>query len=754
MSKAPCTPSRSRSRAASSTMTKTPTQGKTRSFRSTATPSTVTPSSAENSLIDGSPPRPPNAWILYRSYKLEQLKKAESQERAAGTSSSKKRCASPAKGSLTASALAALASVANESDNADCSSRPSTPSLASQNTRTTTTLWGTSSSSKTSSTGQSLGGPAAAAGYTPISTLLAQMWRSEPEEVKASFHDLAKTKEEEHKKMFPDYKYRPKETEKSRAARERRRRGGNGEPCSSLIDPARLPKSVSPSSRQRTVLVNRRSESPARQAARPYPASPRLQKDAARSDHTHISMAQRRSPRFLDPKISQVNVKAVTERTVSDSSVASMATIVDLGSVGATDAGTSISAYQVSLVESPKSKDDSFQQDKGSSIDPKQESDSRVPCLEGIQYPNVAQDETTRQLIASPRPVDADMMDWLTGDAVGEAGTLPFPGTDFDVLSSLWTCPSPCQVSDGTTGVSMVKASNDDTTINPSAVSTLQRTDEAASILAKVEVEKLAEPTWTSANAPLAPVWSKEDEELIDFLNQQSADFLCDSEVEDFLSDPRDKNVLPSEIKSKSHTLNATTSFRQSNSLSRDPHARSKSMSSTVGALSGTARFPRPRMARLPLLSPITSVLSPILCGPTADLYKSDGKEAPDHSKETAREAALATPQSERRSASDTTVSQHFSSDTRSNREEHLQDTFRLEYSEKRCHPRMSAVTSAASANDFDGTSLLASSPTRLMTTPSSLAQTTTNRIFVLHGSFTERELWNLLLSSDGSLQR
>ncbi|CAO1619402.1 unnamed protein product [Sympodiomycopsis kandeliae] len=168
-------------------------------------------------------PRPPNAWILYRSHKLDQLKERQERQKAIDDADpeSARRRSSAKKGALTASALALLsASQDPPSSSTAMGSRRSvspTPSLTSEATMTTTTM-APSSSNGYAATNHTT---------TPISTLLAQMWKHEPEDVKQNFHRLAKKKVEEHKRLWPSYKYKPKETPKSIRARQRRRTGSD-----------------------------------------------------------------------------------------------------------------------------------------------------------------------------------------------------------------------------------------------------------------------------------------------------------------------------------------------------------------------------------------------------------------------------------------------------------------------------------------------------------------------------------------------
>lgn len=237
-------------------------------------------------------PRPPNAWILYRSHKIEQLRREElrlaAQEQARG---SQREPTTPAKGhtrrsssggsglkrgALTASALAALGGPSQDGDPSptkpffgafeDRRSRVGspTPSLSS-------TLAPSSSFIQPPSTSTSVQEPSSASGMTastnvPISTLLAQMWKSEPESVKSTFKDMAKRKEAEHKQAYPEYKYTPRVTEKSIKARQKAKGVRK-------IATGRVHADVS--GEQEQVSHRTRSASPKRQRYPPPQASPR-----------------------------------------------------------------------------------------------------------------------------------------------------------------------------------------------------------------------------------------------------------------------------------------------------------------------------------------------------------------------------------------------------------------------------------------------------------------------------------------------
>ncbi|CAO1615347.1 unnamed protein product [Parajaminaea phylloscopi] len=622
MTKTPCTPSRGRAQSAIASPPKTPTPTAVRATRSVvaATNSRPAPASADSSPTGSSPPRPPNAWILYRSYKLDQLKQAETQgassEDTAGVTanrSKKKRSGSPVKGALTASALAALATVSNDSWKAQQDSRPATPSLVSE--ITDSTLATGSSLCATSSQGGSrasshLGGPKK---HTPISSLLAQMWKHEPEDVKASFHQLAKSKEQEHRKMWPDYKYRPKDTEKSRAARERRRRGINGEPSSSLIDPDRLPRSTSPRLKERHVGERCRTGSPARAAARPYPAS----LGNLRTERPAIA-AGRLGP-LEDSAVdgSQRNMSARTrgpltaEQSVSDSSMVSSATIIEHDTAAPSPAK---SASQEPLLSSGSANFGEqacfFQSSPETTYSALTHS---TPLTVSSQQGDVffrgwdtfaaGEDVTMRQLIASPRAFDMDTMEWLTRDALAESGP-PLMGvaeSTFDILSSVWPAEDradspPAGILEPTGSSSKVEATQSRSQLSK----THHRADSAASCQdISMTSELLSSEILVSQDGEEAKSPDRSGEaELLEYLSRQSSSLLCDSPVEELLADPRDRNVLPSEVKGKRRTPSPV--IAPAALLTRNPYRAGRPLSSSV-VNDAQSRFPRPRAGRFPL---------------------------------------------------------------------------------------------------------------------------------------------------------
>lgn len=105
-------------------------------------------SQADKELV---PPRPPNAWILYRSIKFKEFKA--------------KKFSSPM--SMTPPLSASPASTVS-SNNAHSGLQ------------------------------------------AEVSRIVSDMWKSEKEEVKLSYIKMAEEKKNQHMEMFPDYKYRPK----------------------------------------------------------------------------------------------------------------------------------------------------------------------------------------------------------------------------------------------------------------------------------------------------------------------------------------------------------------------------------------------------------------------------------------------------------------------------------------------------------------------------------------------------------------
>lgn len=293
-------------------------------------------------------PRPPNAWILYRSHKLQQLRETN-QAQAPSTSGPLRKSRSSRgadrfqSGGLTATALAALEAMggvasdageaATESSSFETRHRQSSPTPSLTTTSFSLSTSGPSASlfssgsrhqaahSTTSASANDIGSSRPSGG--DISTLLAKLWKSEPDSVKQSFHDLAKEKVEEHKRTWPDYKYQPRATEKVKLAKERRRARSktNREEAeeqddqvfvtpkkpvasssrhaspSKAVSSKRIPRSTAAAGSSNR--LERSSVSPARQAARPYPVtSPRRQ---AQQDQQRPNSSLRRSPRLRGP---------------------------------------------------------------------------------------------------------------------------------------------------------------------------------------------------------------------------------------------------------------------------------------------------------------------------------------------------------------------------------------------------------------------------------------------------------------------
>lgn len=159
------------------------------------------------------------------------------------------------------------------------------------------------------------------------------MWKSEPESVKSTFKDMAKRKEAEHKQAYPEYKYTPRVTEKSIKARQKAKglkRIATGKvqtDLSAVQGPSsHSPRSTSPkrqrypppqASPRRSLRSARgqgspgreedfrRSLSPMREAARPYPtlsnsvdAHPAETRAALQAPDDGNVKGLRRSPRF------------------------------------------------------------------------------------------------------------------------------------------------------------------------------------------------------------------------------------------------------------------------------------------------------------------------------------------------------------------------------------------------------------------------------------------------------------------------
>lgn len=107
-------------------------------------------SQADKDLV---PPRPPNAWILYRSAKFKEFKA--------------KQESAPSSGGVTPPLSACPTSVTSQV--------PSHPGLQAE-----------------------------------VSRIISDMWKTERQDVKMEYVKLAEEKKNQHMEMFPDYKYRPK----------------------------------------------------------------------------------------------------------------------------------------------------------------------------------------------------------------------------------------------------------------------------------------------------------------------------------------------------------------------------------------------------------------------------------------------------------------------------------------------------------------------------------------------------------------
>ncbi|CAD6939718.1 unnamed protein product [Tilletia controversa] len=137
-------------------------------------------------------PRPPNAWILYRSAKVAELR-----------------------GNLGSTTALETPGCSNAAADSSLSRSPSKtkyeptmqPSDALPTAPPTLTV-----------TGKHLSPQA------EMSKNLGELWRTEPKEVKDFYYELAEKKRAEHEATHPGYKYKPRKTEKSVAARMARRK--------------------------------------------------------------------------------------------------------------------------------------------------------------------------------------------------------------------------------------------------------------------------------------------------------------------------------------------------------------------------------------------------------------------------------------------------------------------------------------------------------------------------------------------------
>ncbi|CAD6948713.1 unnamed protein product [Tilletia laevis] len=137
-------------------------------------------------------PRPPNAWILYRSAKVAELR---------GNLGSTTTLETP--GCSNAAADSSLSRSPSKTTD-EPTMQPSDALPAAPPTLTVT--------------GKLLSPQA------EMSKNLGELWRTEPKEVKDFYYELAEKKRAEHEETHPGYKYKPRKTEKSVAARMARRK--------------------------------------------------------------------------------------------------------------------------------------------------------------------------------------------------------------------------------------------------------------------------------------------------------------------------------------------------------------------------------------------------------------------------------------------------------------------------------------------------------------------------------------------------
>lgn len=189
-------------------------------FPSISSSAAASPAGGSSSSRNGTIPRPPNAWILYRSHKLEQLKQEEADWNARGR-----------RGILTANALAMVCSSPDASGSSPRGAyRCSSPTPSEMTAATPAPATPATPASAAYSPGSPYPNNGSPSSTSNVSSLLAQLWKHESDEVKQSFHELAKQKQKEHKKTWPQYKFSPRVTVKSQLARQRRRsnNGGSG----------------------------------------------------------------------------------------------------------------------------------------------------------------------------------------------------------------------------------------------------------------------------------------------------------------------------------------------------------------------------------------------------------------------------------------------------------------------------------------------------------------------------------------------
>lgn len=148
------------------------------------------------------PPRPPNAWILYRSDKMREIQR----ERKMSMLSKHESCTS-----TSSTPSSSSSNMKNNKFNYEYNN--STPMENSIENNTTNLTTFTDGSTFRDSQGverihENSGG--ANCLQAQISRMVSQMWKNESEEVKERYANLAAKCKLEHQKLYPNYRYQPK----------------------------------------------------------------------------------------------------------------------------------------------------------------------------------------------------------------------------------------------------------------------------------------------------------------------------------------------------------------------------------------------------------------------------------------------------------------------------------------------------------------------------------------------------------------
>lgn len=567
--------------------------------------------------------------------------------------------------------------------------------------------------------------------------------------------------------MWPDYKYKPKETSKSLAARERRRRGMDGEPASSLVDPSSIPKSLAPQMKPAT-LQQQKAQSPARIAARPYPSTPlRLaqSKVGITLNSTDSDKTLRRSPRLQ--QFRRTSDDETLDRKVSVASTGSNTTIIDHGPTvrpGTTE--NTSSQYVWPDEERAGSKlSESLTQVNESSPKPPLALIS-VSTHQGsvwpVNQPNTSTRDQAQQELRQIQEGESRDLPQLSKDEPHLTLDLFTSwSTDFEGFQASWqtfdhssVCPE-LQQGDTALGAALETA----TTQSSGALSFSDTTflDFCVGLSSAsgvgVGATSSEDTTMGSATVSLTPSagtdsvhqttdlpWCQEHQDVFNLLNQHVAENLNSPQMEAFLVDPKDSNVLPSQPLPTTRTQRPTSliasgvmSYDEGEErLSSCPEPYRQSTSSSKRFPS--TRFPQPRRARWQGADfPVPTCAT--FCGKDAS-GENTWMPRPEMGKSISRKLPACDGNQATLLAAECTV---YFGDSPIR-------TKALEQSEARTVQEQFAQFD--DRLQFEGQKVGCKSPRPTVPLPDGLAELNDSlpRTFDLHGRYTEQDLWALLL--------